>query len=75
MTYTTDGDRLVLVASRAGDDRHPDWYHNLAANPNVTVELGTERFDARATVAEEPGRTRLLDARIAEMPRFGGTRS
>jgi deazaflavin-dependent oxidoreductase (nitroreductase family) len=71
LTYTTDGDRLVLVASRAGDDRHPDWYHNLVADPDVTVELGTERFAARATVAEEPERTRLLDARIAEMPRFG----
>ena len=72
LTYTTDGDRLVLVASRAGDDRHPDWYHNLVANPEVVVELGDERFEAEAAVAAEPDRTRLLDARIAEMPRFGG---
>lgn len=75
LTYTTDstesGDRLVLIASRAGDDRHPDWFHNLVANPEVVVELGTERFDAVATVAEEPERSRLLDARIAAMPRFG----
>ncbi len=71
LTYTTDGERLVLVASRAGDHRHPDWYHNLVANPEVTIELGSERFTARATVADEPERSRLLDARIAEMPRFG----
>lgn len=71
LTYTTDGDRLVLIASRAGDDRHPAWYHNLVANPEVTIELGTERFPARALVADEPERSRLLDARIAEMPRFG----
>lgn len=71
LTYTTDGDRLVLVASRAGDDRHPDWYHNLVANPEVVIELGAERFPARATVAAEPERTRLLEARVAEMPRFG----
>jgi deazaflavin-dependent oxidoreductase (nitroreductase family) len=71
LTYTTDGDRLVLIASRAGDDRHPDWYHNLVANPEVTIEVGTERFAARARVAGEPERTRLLDARIAQMPRFG----
>jgi deazaflavin-dependent oxidoreductase (nitroreductase family) len=71
LTFTTDGDALVLVASRAGDDRHPDWYHNLVANPEVVIELGAERFEATARVAEEPERTRLLDARIAEMPRFG----
>lgn len=71
LTYTTDGDALVLVASRAGDDRHPDWFHNLVANPEVVIELGTERFEATARVAEGPERTRLLDARIAEMPRFG----
>lgn len=72
LTYTTDGERLVVIASRAGDDRHPDWYHNLVANPAVTVELGTERFEASAVVADEPERTRLLDARVEVMPRFGG---
>ena len=71
LTYHTDGDRLVVIASRAGADRHPDWYYNLVANPEVQVELGTERFAARAVVADEPERTRLFDARIAAMPRFG----
>lgn len=71
LTYTTDGDRIVLIASRAGDDRHPDWYHNLVANPDVVIEIGTERFEATATTAAEPERTRLFDARIAAMPRFG----
>lgn len=74
LTYTVDSkdnDRLVIIASRAGDDRHPDWYHNLVANSEVTVELGSERFQATATVAAEPDRTRLFDERIAVMPRFG----
>lgn len=71
LTYTTDGERLVLIASRAGDDRHPDWYHNLVANPDVVIELGTERYEATATVVDEPDRTRLMDERIAAMPRFG----
>ncbi|MEL6985163.1 MAG: nitroreductase family deazaflavin-dependent oxidoreductase [Actinomycetota bacterium] len=71
LTYTTDGDRVVVIASRAGDDRHPDWYHNLVADPAVTVELGTETFSATAVVADEPERSRLLDARVAVMPRFG----
>ncbi|MEM8922071.1 MAG: nitroreductase/quinone reductase family protein [Actinomycetota bacterium] len=76
VTYTrTRSDDLVLIASRAGDRRHPDWYHNLVANPDVVIELGDgtdiERFAARARVAEEPERTALLDDRIARMPRFG----
>lgn len=82
LTYsTTSGgdtpgpdDGVVLIASRAGDDRHPAWYHNLVANPDVVVEVGTERFEGVARVAEEPERTKLFDARIAAMPRFGGYR-
>ena len=72
LTITMDEDRIVLVASRAGDSKHPAWYHNLVANPEVVIEDGQEQFNARATVVEEPDRTRLLDARIAAMPRFGG---
>ncbi len=71
VTSTTDGDRIVLIASKAGAEHHPAWYHNLVANPTVTVEVGTERFTARARVAEEPERSRLYAARVAVMARFG----
>lgn len=74
VTYTTDGDRWVLIASKAGADHHPAWYHNLVANPDVILEVGDERFPARATVAIEPERTRLFEARVAVMPRFDGYR-
>ncbi|MEL7158333.1 MAG: nitroreductase/quinone reductase family protein [Actinomycetota bacterium] len=82
LTYTTTSgsetpgpdDGVVLIASRAGDDRHPHWYHNLVANPEVVIEVGDERFEGVARVAEEPERTTLFDARIAVMPRFGGYR-
>ncbi len=56
---TTDGDRYILVASSGGAENHPSWYHNIVANPNVTIEVGTEKFDAIATIEEEPERTRL----------------
>ncbi len=60
MVYVPDGDRIVVIASKGGDDSNPDWYHNLVANPTVTVELGNEKFQARATaVTEEPERSRL----------------
>lgn len=60
MTYT-DGDRQVIVASKGGAPDNPDWYHNIVANPDVTVELGTETFPAVATVTTEPERTQLYE--------------
>lgn len=56
-----DGDRLVVVASKGGAPSHPDWYYNIVANPVVGVEYGTEEFQARATVTEEPERTELYE--------------
>jgi deazaflavin-dependent oxidoreductase (nitroreductase family) len=70
LNYSTDGGRLVVIASKGGSPTHPDWYRNLVANPEVTVELGKERFRARATTAEEPERTRLLHQQAARMPFF-----
>ncbi len=46
VVHTNDGDRIVIIASKAGAPTHPDWYHNIVANPEVTVELGTETFQA-----------------------------
>ena len=68
--YTEDGDRLVIIASKGGADTHPDWYYNVVANPNVTIEVGTETYDAVATVEQEPERTRLYDQMAAQYPGF-----
>lgn len=70
LVYTTDGDRMVIIASKGGAPTNPDWYHNLVAHPEVTIELGAETFQARATVAEEPERTRLYDQQAAQRPAF-----
>jgi deazaflavin-dependent oxidoreductase (nitroreductase family) len=43
-----DGDRLLVFASKGGAPRNPDWYVNLVANPQVTVEVGTEKYGATA---------------------------
>ncbi len=56
-----DGDRIVIVASKGGAPTHPDWYYNIVANPEVTVEYGTETFKAQATIAAEPERTALYE--------------
>ena len=71
VVYITDDDRLVVIASKGGADRNPDWYYNLLANPLVTVELGTEQFQARATaVTEEPERSRLYAKMVEHRPGF-----
>ncbi len=59
MMYVRDGDRLVVFASNAGAQRHPDWYRNLVAHPDVTVEVGGERFEATAAVTGGEERDRL----------------
>jgi len=65
-----DGDRLAVIASKGGAPTHPDWYYNVVANPQVTVEVGTEKFQAVAKVAEEPERTRLYEKMVGMMPGF-----
>jgi deazaflavin-dependent oxidoreductase (nitroreductase family) len=71
LAYSTDGDRLVVAASKGGAPTNPDWYHNLVANPIVTVEMGAETFQARATVvADEAERQRLYAHHAELMPGF-----
>ena len=65
-----DGDRLVIIASKGGSPTHPDWFHNLLAHPLVTVEFGTEQFQAQASIASEPERTRLYNKMVEVMPGF-----
>lgn len=70
LVHTRDGDRYVVIASKGGAPTNPAWYHNLVANPTVTVEVGPEKFEARATVAQGQERDRLFHAQAALMPGF-----
>jgi len=70
MMYVPDGERLLVIASNAGAPAHPDWYRNLLAHPEVTVEVGAETFDARAKVLEGAERQRLWDSIVASYPFF-----
>jgi deazaflavin-dependent oxidoreductase (nitroreductase family) len=70
VVYTTDGDRLVIIASKGGAPTNPAWYHNLVAHPTVTIELPDETFEAHATVTKGEERHRLFAAQAAEMPNF-----
>ena len=70
LAYHTDGERLVVIATKNGAPTNPDWYHNLVAHPDVSVEVGTESFEARATVVEGGERDELYAKRVAMMPTF-----
>src|SRR5271157_2120625 len=61
LVYSKDGNRIVIIASKAGAPNHPAWYHNIVAHPEVTLEIGTERFRAKATVTQGEERERLFD--------------
>ncbi|MEM9203313.1 MAG: nitroreductase/quinone reductase family protein [Actinomycetota bacterium] len=72
LTYVSDHDRALLVmASAGGSPTLPAWAHNIRANPQVTVEVLGDRYDARAeeTVGDE--RARVLARMTAALPRFG----
>jgi deazaflavin-dependent oxidoreductase (nitroreductase family) len=70
MMYIPDGDRLLVIASNIGAPKHPDWYHNLVAHPEVTVEVGTRTYDAIAIVTQGEERQELWTSIIEQHPFF-----
>jgi len=68
LCHVVGGEGYVIAASKGGHPQHPHWFLNLLANPDVTVEVGDEKFSAVASVPEESERRRLYDALVAEMP-------
>jgi deazaflavin-dependent oxidoreductase (nitroreductase family) len=65
-----DGDTLYVIASMGGAPQNPAWYVNLKANPEVGVQLGANKFRARAQTLEEPERARIWAQITAAMPNF-----
>lgn len=63
--------RVYIFASKGGADTHPDWYRNLVAHPEITVELGTETFAATARVLEGDERDGVYAKQVAVEPQFG----
>ena len=70
ITYTREGDKYVIAASKSAAPTNPQWYHNLLANPEATVEAGGEKFQARATEVTGAERDRLYDQHAEERPEF-----
>jgi deazaflavin-dependent oxidoreductase (nitroreductase family) len=71
LVYLPDGNRIVIFASKAGAPTNPDWFHNVRANPIVGVEVGTDRYQARAVIVEGDERDRLYAAQTKRFSAFG----
>nr|BFE58896.1 nitroreductase family deazaflavin-dependent oxidoreductase [Dactylosporangium thailandense] len=71
VAYLPDGDRMVIVASAAGADKNPDWYHNLKANPDTTAEVGTATVGVHAEEILGDDYAATWKRLVARMPGFG----
>jgi len=70
LVFSRDGDKYVIIASFAGGPKNPSWFHNLVAHPTPTVEIGGERFQAKATFPSGAERERLFNQQASQMPIF-----
>ena len=70
LVYRAEGDAIVVFGSKAGAPSHPHWFLNLLANPETTIEVGTETINVRARVAEGEERDRIWSAQKQAMPGF-----
>jgi deazaflavin-dependent oxidoreductase (nitroreductase family) len=72
MMYLADGGRYLVFASKAGSDRNPDWYWNLRANPDVTIEVGEETIAVHATELTGAERDEKYRVQAERYPGFAG---
>jgi deazaflavin-dependent oxidoreductase (nitroreductase family) len=70
LAYLRDGERYAIFGSKAGAPTNPDWYHNVKANPEVEIEVGSDRLRATASEATGAERDRLFDAQAGAVPQF-----
>src|SRR5680860_635446 len=71
LVHLQHDDRIYIVGSAAGSDKHPAWYHNLIANPDITYELGADPVEATATLLEGDNRATAWIKIVAAFPFFG----
>ena len=70
LAYQEDGGRCVIFASKAGAATNPDWYYNLKAHPETTVEVGTDTIEVVASQATGEERERLFRTQAERAPAF-----
>ena len=72
LSFATDGDGWIVMASAGGSEKCPSWAFNLRANPKVSLELPGERFEATAVETDGAERDRVFSVMTSQLPRFAG---
>jgi deazaflavin-dependent oxidoreductase (nitroreductase family) len=72
LLYVDDGDDVVIVASKGGNPKNPAWFHNLKANPETTIQIGSEKRPVRARVADDEERKRLWPKAVETYSGYAG---
>src|SRR4051812_14210484 len=70
LVYQKVGDAYAIFGSTGGGPKHPAWFHNLVAHPDITAEIGTETLNVRARVAQGEERTRIWEQQKSDHPGF-----
>ena len=70
LVYRPVGDTWAIFASKGGAPTNPDWFHNLVANPDATIETGTDTVNVRARVTDGDERQRIWEQQKVDMPGF-----
>jgi len=72
LMYQEVDEGYAVFASKGGADSNPGWYHNLRANPDTMIEVGTDKVDVRARVVTGPERDRIWERQKRDWPQFAG---
>ena len=70
LMYVSYGDQILAIASKGGAVKHPEWYHNVLAHPNVTVEVGDEKFETTARILTGVEREKAFEKAVAVFPPY-----
>ena len=71
LAYLTIDGKTIIIGSKAGADTNPDWVHNLRANPQAHIEVGTEAYDVTSRELPRSERDEIFDKVVAVAPGFG----
>ena len=72
LMYQKVGDSFAIFASKGGAEDNPDWFYNLKAHPDVSIEVGTDRIEVRARVADGDEQDTIWERQKRDYPQFAG---
>ena len=71
LMYVPYGNQILAIASKGGSINHPEWYHNVLAHPDVTVEVGDEKFETTARILTGAEREKAFEKAVEVFPPYG----